>query len=163
MPFLSVSIGRRRSLSAAAQARTVQPHAAVAVFFIAGDGATVRAMDQILIALAGLMGAAGVILTAAGAHGKPGAGLDSAGTLLLLNALAVMGGVLLVRQGVILRPLGLVVLWGFVLGAALFAGDVAARAYLGGRLFPFAAPTGGLVMIASWLALAAAALLALRG
>ena len=41
-------------------------------------------MDQILIALAGLMGAAGVVLAAAGAHGKPGVGLDSAGHLLLI-------------------------------------------------------------------------------
>ena len=38
-------------------------------------------MDPILIALAGLMGAAGVVLTAAGAHGKHAAGLDSAGYL----------------------------------------------------------------------------------
>jgi uncharacterized membrane protein YgdD (TMEM256/DUF423 family) len=120
-------------------------------------------MDHILIALAGLMGAAGIVLTAAGAHGKPGAGLDSAGYLLLVHALAVMGTVLLIRQGVVLRPLALIVVWGFVAGAALFAGDVAARAYLGGRLFPFAAPTGGLIMIASWLALAAAALAAWRG
>jgi uncharacterized membrane protein YgdD (TMEM256/DUF423 family) len=89
-------------------------------------------------------------------------GLDSAGYLLLVHALAVMAGVLLARQGVILRPLGLIVLWGFVAGAALFAGDVAARAYLGGRLFPFAAPAGGLIMIVSWLALIAAALAALR-
>jgi uncharacterized membrane protein YgdD (TMEM256/DUF423 family) len=120
-------------------------------------------MDQILIALAGLMGAAGIVLAAAGAHGKPGIGLDSAGYLLLIHALAVMGGVLLARQGVILRPLGLIALWGFGAGAALFAGDVAARAYLGSRLFPFAAPAGGLILIASWLTMVAAALAALRG
>ncbi len=47
-------------------------------------------MDQILIALAGLMGAAGVMLAAAGAHGKPGSGLDSAGYLLLIHAAAVI-------------------------------------------------------------------------
>jgi uncharacterized membrane protein YgdD (TMEM256/DUF423 family) len=120
-------------------------------------------MDPILIALAGLMGAAGIALTAAGAHGKPGAGLDNAGYLLLLHALAVMAGVVLARQGLIARPLGGVVQWGFVVGAALFAADIAARAYLGTRLFPFAAPLGGLIMIASWLVLIAAALLTLRG
>ena len=38
--------------------------------------------------------------------------------------------------------------------------DVSARAYVGSRLFPMAAPTGGLIMIASWLALALAALTA---
>ncbi len=119
-------------------------------------------MTQFLIALAGLMGAAGVVLTAAGAHGKPGAGLDSAGFLLLIHAAAVIAGAAAARQGIVLRPLGAVALWGFVIGAGLFAADVTARAYLGTRLFPFAAPAGGLVMIASWLVLAAAALAALR-
>jgi uncharacterized membrane protein YgdD (TMEM256/DUF423 family) len=119
-------------------------------------------MTQVLIALAGLMGAASIVLTAAGAHGKPGVGLDSAGYLLLIHAVAVLAGVIAVRQGVVLRPLGLIVVCGFILGSALFAADVAARAYLGHRLFPFAAPTGGMIMIASWLGLTAAALAALR-
>ena len=119
-------------------------------------------MNQILIALAGVMGAAGIMLTAASAHSKPGQGLDSAGYLLLIHAVAVIAGAVAVREGLILRPLGLVVLWGFVAGAGLFAADVAARAYLGSRLFPFAAPAGGVIMIVSWLALIAAALAALR-
>lgn len=119
-------------------------------------------MDQILIALAGLMGAAGVVLTAAGAHGKPGSGLDNAGYLLLLHAAAVVAGVAAARGGLIFRPVGTLALWGFVIGASLFAADVAARAYMGGRLFPFAAPAGGMIQIASWLLLAVAALLALR-
>jgi uncharacterized membrane protein YgdD (TMEM256/DUF423 family) len=118
-------------------------------------------MDQILVALAGLMGAAGIMLTAAGAHSKPGVGLDSAGYLLLIHAVAVVAGVAAARQGLVLRPLGLIVLWGFVVGACLFAGDVAARAYLGSRLFPFAAPAGGSLLILAWLVLTAAALAAL--
>jgi uncharacterized membrane protein YgdD (TMEM256/DUF423 family) len=120
-------------------------------------------MDPILIALAGVMGAAGVALTAAGAHGKPGVGLDSAGFLLLIHAAAVLGGVALARQGLVIRPLGIVTLCGFVLGAGLFAADVSARAYVGSRLFPFAAPAGGLILIASWLVLVAAALASSRG
>ena len=119
-------------------------------------------MEQILIALAGVMGAAGIVLTAAGAHGKPGVGLDGAGYLLLIHAVAVIAGIVAARSGIILRPLGTIVICGFILGAALFAADVAARAYLGGRLFPFAAPTGGVILIISWLALIAAALAALR-
>jgi uncharacterized membrane protein YgdD (TMEM256/DUF423 family) len=115
-------------------------------------------MTQLLLALAGIMGAAGIMLTAAGAHSKPGIGLDSAGYLLLIHAVAIVAGAAAARQGLILRPLGPVVLWGFALGAGLFAADVAARAYLGGRLFPFAAPTGGVILIAAWLALIAAAL-----
>ena len=37
----------------------------------------------------------------------------------------------------------------------------ALRAFAGHRLFPFAAPTGGMILIAAWLALTAAALAAL--
>jgi uncharacterized membrane protein YgdD (TMEM256/DUF423 family) len=119
-------------------------------------------MDSILIALAGLMGAAGVTLAAAGAHGKPGSGLDSAGTLLLIHAVAVIAATLAARNGLVARPLGTLAIWGFVIGASLFAADVAARAWLGSRLFPFAAPAGGLIQIASWLAVAVAALMAAR-
>jgi len=119
-------------------------------------------MEPILLALAGLMGALGVVLTAASAHGKPGAGLDSAGYLLLLHAAAVIAAAAAARAGLLVRPIALATLCGFVLGAGLFAADVAARAYLGQRLFPMAAPTGGTILIVSWLLLTAAALGALR-
>jgi len=120
-------------------------------------------MDSLLLTLAGLMGAAGVALAAAGAHGKPGSGLDSAGYLLLIHAVAVIAAALAARNGLIARPLGTLAVWGFVIGTVLFAADVAARAWLGGRLFPFAAPAGGLIQIASWLGVAVAALMAARG
>jgi uncharacterized membrane protein YgdD (TMEM256/DUF423 family) len=120
-------------------------------------------MAQILLALTGLMGAAGIVLTAAGAHSKPDAGLDSAGYLLLIHALAVLAGTALLREPLLYRPLALAALCGFAAGSALFAADVAARTYAGGKLFPFAAPTGGTIMIASWLVLAMSALIALRG
>ena len=57
-------------------------------------------MITLLLVLAGLMGAAGVVLTAAGAHGKPGFGLDAAGYLLLIHAVAVMAGVAVLRPGI---------------------------------------------------------------
>jgi uncharacterized membrane protein YgdD (TMEM256/DUF423 family) len=120
-------------------------------------------MDGILIALAGLMGAAGIALAAAGAHGKSDTGLDNAGYLLLIHAAAVIAVTVAARESLVFRPVGLAVLWGFIAGAILFAADVTSRAYLGGRLFPYAAPTGGTIMILSWLALVAAALAAARG
>jgi len=40
------------------------------------------------------------------------------------------------------------------LGTLLFSGDLTARAFAGGRLFPMAAPSGGSLMILSWIALA---------
>jgi uncharacterized membrane protein YgdD (TMEM256/DUF423 family) len=108
------------------------------------------------------MGAAGIMLTAAGAHSKPGVGLDSAGYLLLLHALGVIAGVIAARQGLVWRPLGFVVVWGFVAGAGLFAADVAMRVYVGSRLFPMAAPAGGMIMILAWIVLIPAALMAWR-
>jgi uncharacterized membrane protein YgdD (TMEM256/DUF423 family) len=117
-------------------------------------------MVTALLILAGFMGAAGVALAAANAHGAPGSGLDSAGFMLLFHAVAILGGAALMHQGMTSRTAGLVALCGFVLGGVLFAGDVSARAFLGHRLFPMAAPTGGTILIASWLAFALAALLA---
>ncbi len=117
-------------------------------------------MEVALLVFAGLMGASGIALTAASAHGTPGAGLDSAGYLLLIHAASVIGGVALLHQAMLSRIVGLVALCGFVVGAALFAADVASRAYLGSRLFPMAAPSGGMIMIAGWLVLAVAALTA---
>jgi uncharacterized membrane protein YgdD (TMEM256/DUF423 family) len=65
------------------------------------------------------------------------------------------------QQGLLWRPLMLAVLVAWVVGAALFSGDVALRAFAGHRLFAMAAPTGGIILIAAWLALAAAAIGAL--
>ena len=108
----------------------------------------------ILIALAGLMGAAGIALAAAGAHAAPGAGLDGAAYMLLFHAAAVLGGTALMQQDALLwRPLALLVLAGWVIGAALFSGDIALRAFAGHRLFPYAAPSGGMILIAAWLGL----------
>ncbi|MGA3310482.1 MAG: DUF423 domain-containing protein [Xanthobacteraceae bacterium] len=115
----------------------------------------------ILIVLAGLMGASGIALAAAGAHAATNAGLDSAAYMLLFHAAALLGGAALLQQGLLWRPLMLAVLVAWVVGAALFSGDVALRAFAGHRLFAMAAPTGGIILIAAWLALAAAAIGAL--
>jgi uncharacterized membrane protein YgdD (TMEM256/DUF423 family) len=116
---------------------------------------------MIFVALAGLMGASGVTLAAAGAHAAADAGLESAAYMLLFHAAAVLAGVALVHQAVLWRPLMLCVLIAWVAGAALFSGDIALRAFAGHRLFAMAAPTGGVMLIAAWLALAAAAIGAL--
>jgi len=115
----------------------------------------------ILIVLAGLMGASGIALAAAGAHAATNAGLDSAAYMLLFHAAALLGGAALVQQGLLWRPLMLAVLVAWIVGAALFSGDIALRAFAGHRLFAMAAPTGGIILIAAWLALAAAAIGAL--
>ncbi len=111
----------------------------------------------IFLVLAGLMGATGIVLAAAGAHGAPGAGLDSAAFMLLFHAVALLAGAALARQGLLWRPSALAALAAWVLGAALFAGNIALRAFIGHRLFPMAAPAGGIILIVGWLLLAAAA------
>jgi len=111
----------------------------------------------ILLILAGFMGVAGVVLAAVAAHGKPGAGLEGASQMLLFHAVAILGAVALLDAGRLWRPMGLIALAGFAIGAALFSGDVALRAFWGQRLFPMAAPSGGTILIVAWLALAVAA------
>jgi uncharacterized membrane protein YgdD (TMEM256/DUF423 family) len=115
----------------------------------------------ILIALAGLMGASGVMLAAAGAHAAPKAGLDNAAYMLLFHAAALLCSASLVQQGLLWRPLALAVLAAWVLGASLFAGDISARAFLGHRLFSYAAPAGGIILIVAWVGVAASAIVAL--
>lgn len=115
----------------------------------------------ILIVLAGFMGAGGIMTAAAGAHASPGAGLDSAAHMLLFHAMAVLAGASLAQQGLLSRPISLLVFAGWVFGAALFAGDLILRALSGHRLFAMAAPTGGIILIAAWIRLAIAALGAL--
>lgn len=119
-------------------------------------------MLQILTGIAALFGCIGIIFAAAGAHAKPNSGLDSAGHMLLFHAPAVIATCAAIVSGLVHRPLGIGAAILLLLGVALFSGDLALRAYTGHRLFPMAAPTGGMVMIAGWALLALAAFLALR-
>jgi uncharacterized membrane protein YgdD (TMEM256/DUF423 family) len=110
------------------------------------------------IAVAGVMGACGVILAAGAAHLPDATRLASASMMLLFHALAVLATVTLAERGIIHVRIGLTAIWGFIVASVLFAGDLTVRQYAGHSLFPMAAPTGGTLMIASWLALAVAAM-----
>ena len=112
----------------------------------------------VFLVLASAFGAAGIALAAADAHAARNAGLDSAASILLYHALAILGGAALLIQGLLSRPLALIALAGWSLGTILFSGEIASRAFVQHRLFPMAAPTGGIILILSWLLLAAAAL-----
>ena len=108
------------------------------------------------------MGAAGVGLAAAAAHAAlpPGSGLESASYLLMIHATAVLAASALTGQSLMWRPAAIVAMAGFVLGAGLFAGDISMRAFAGHPLFSMAAPSGGTLLILSWLVLALAAIVA---
>ena len=113
---------------------------------------------RILIVLAGLMGAAGVMLAAASAHLADAERLAAASSMLLFHACAVLGAVALGDRGLLHARVGLVAAFGFVVASALFAGDLTLRQSAGHGLFPLAAPTGGTLLIVSWLVLALSAL-----
>ena len=112
---------------------------------------------RILVILAGIMGADGVILAAASAHQPDASRLASASSMLLFHSSAVLAVVALAERGVIDARIGIAAALGFVVAAALFAGDLTLRQYAGHGLFPLAAPSGGTLLIISWLALAVAA------
>jgi uncharacterized membrane protein YgdD (TMEM256/DUF423 family) len=108
--------------------------------------------DRILVVFAGLCGAAGVALSAAAAHAG-GGNVGTAASFLLMHAPAFLA-LGLAARGHALRLAGLALL----LGVLIFCGDLLTRDYAGTRLFPMAAPAGGVLMIAGWLAVAASAL-----
>jgi len=109
------------------------------------------------------MGAAGVALAALAAHAADASRLLPASSMLLFHASAVLATVTLAGRGAVHARIGLISATGFVVASLLFAGDLAMRHFTGERLFPFAAPIGGNLLIVSWLSLAVCALWPRRG
>jgi uncharacterized membrane protein YgdD (TMEM256/DUF423 family) len=112
---------------------------------------------RILVILAGIMGADGVILAAASAHQGDAARLGAASSMLLFHASAVLAVTALVERGIVQAKIGMGAAFGFVIATSLFAGDLSMRHYADHSLFPMAAPTGGSLLIVSWLLVAVAA------
>lgn len=109
-------------------------------------------------AAAGLIGAAGVGLAAAASHAGGEALLRPASTICLAHAPALVA---LALAGDRIRLSGLAAI-GMLIGTLLFSGDLVCRQFLGTGLFPMAAPTGGMTLIASWLLLTVGAVLPRR-
>jgi len=114
-------------------------------------------MTTVFLVLAGLMGASGVVLAALAAHAAPGTGLEGASQMLLIHAAAVLGACALAEAGRLWALAGNLAMAVWIIGAVLFAGDIALRAFTGHRLFPMAAPTGGTLLIVAWVLFALAA------
>ena len=108
--------------------------------------------SRILVFAGGLVGAAGVALSAAAAH-RGGAFTGTAASFLMMHA-PVFLAVGLIGVSRSLRIASFVLLAGLV----LFSGDLLARDFLGSRLFPMSAPIGGTLLIAGWLGIAICAL-----
>ena len=112
---------------------------------------------RILVILAGIMGADGVILAAVATHQGDTARLLPASSMLLFHATAVLAVTALTERGIVAHKGGLAAAFGFVIASALFASDLSLRHFADHALFPFAAPIGGTLLIVSWLVLAIAA------
>lgn len=110
-----------------------------------------------LATVAALLGAAGVALAAAGAHGGDHPWLSTAAQFLILHGGCALALIAISATASAPR-LYLASATLMVIGVALFSGDLAHRAFMNDRLFAFAAPLGGTAMIGAWLMAAVAGL-----
>lgn len=108
-----------------------------------------------VIAAAGLAGAVGVMEAAAAAHKIADPRLAISSNFLLIHAAASMAMAAFARGAARGGTWLLIAATALLAGAFLFCGDLSLRAFGGPRLFPFAAPIGGSLLIASWLIAAA--------
>ncbi len=106
----------------------------------------------ILAAVAALMGAAGGALAAGGVHANGGELALRGAEFLILHACAALA--IAAHARISAAPALIWVGFAMEAGASLFAAELAAHAFTGNRIFPFAAPIGGSTLILSWLALA---------
>ena len=108
------------------------------------------------LGVAGVMGAAGVAVGAAGAHVGGGDLARTASEFLLVHAAALLGAAgAALRVGTLPLAIAMALL---ALGAALFGGELATAALWDWRPVPLAAPAGGLCLIAGWLFLVPSAI-----
>lgn len=102
--------------------------------------------------LGGVFGAAGIAAYAAAAHGTS-SHMATIAPMLSIHAPAFLALALLARASKAAYAGGLTL----ALGLLLFIGDLVSRDYTGDRLFAFAAPLGGSLLILGWLIVAATA------
>ena len=108
----------------------------------------------IFILVGGLMGAVGVGLSAYGAHAGADSVTTSAQFLLFHAPLFVALGLAGKPNGLRAAGAGLL-----AIGLVLFCGDLLMRHFADTRLFPMAAPAGGMAMIGGWLVVAVSGLM----
>jgi uncharacterized membrane protein YgdD (TMEM256/DUF423 family) len=113
-------------------------------------------IHRIFAGLGGLFGAAGIAAYAAAAHSAEGH-VATIAPILFIHAPAFLALSILAKISRAASFGGLVL----ILGLVLFIGDLLSRDYAGDRLFAFAAPLGGSLLILGWLVVAATAFRAL--
>ena len=108
---------------------------------------------RLVLASAGLIGAAGVVSAAAASHAGESRNLAAIAAICLAHGPALLA-LTLAGRGRILQVAAVLL----AVGTLIFAGDLGIREWAGHGLFPGAAPLGGVAMIAGWLAVVVAAL-----
>lgn len=106
-------------------------------------------VSRAILAIAGLVGATGVMAAAAASHGGESRNLGA------IAAICLAHGPALLALGLAGR--GRAFEWAAIIlavGTIVFAGDLGMREWLGHGAFPGAAPLGGGAMIVGWLAVA---------
>ena len=119
-------------------------------------------LDRVLAALAAVAGGLGVAGSAAAAHTSGGETLKTAAQFLLFHAPAILALTGLAAAGLTRGALTRLAAAALLIGLVLFSGDLALRALTGTPLFPMAAPSGGVVLMAGWLLAAIAVLIPTR-
>lgn len=115
---------------------------------------------MMLVALAGLLGAAGVSLAAMAAHVEDSVALRAAAELAMVHAVAGIAVASFAgRQGVAFPLFWTIAGYGLVLGAGLFTAAVSGGVLADFRPLPMAAPVGGSLTIIAWLGVVVAAAL----
>ena len=119
----------------------------------------VRVLTGLFIVCAGLFGAAGVAGAALAAHvAADDRFVAIAASMALFHGPALLGlAAVLPRAPKLLGLAGVAV----IVGVVLFSGDLGTRAATGASLFANAAPTGGMMLIAAWLMVSVAGVLAM--
>ena len=112
---------------------------------------------QVQVALGALAISSGVALGAVAAHAGSDPRMAFASQFALIMGAAVIAGSAAIEMRLAHARFGQLALWAILLGMLLFCGDLALKAADIGALFPMAAPTGGMLMIAGWIAFAATA------
>ena len=113
--------------------------------------------DRALCCLGALSGLLGVGLAALAAHATGPGSLETASRFLLMHAPALLALPALASAG-LLRPAAARGAGALIaLGLLLFCGDLSLRALAGLAPLPWAAPAGGLILMAGWALAGAAA------
>lgn len=122
----------------------------------ARSGTPTTAFLRLSLVLGGATGAVGVVLMALSAHADTTGLLSTAANMMMFHApvILLLGILAQVRRSPFL-PLALALL---VAGLGLFCGDLLSRIFLDARLFPNAAPTGGMLLIVGWAAIVLSAI-----